>query len=181
MVSRREGSAHVIASVERIESQILLIRGQRVLLDADLAKLYGVPTKVLNQAVKRNTERFPVDFAFRLTLKEAEIMRSQFVTASKRNVRYRPYAFTEHGTIMAANVLNSCRAVEASVYVVRAFVRLRQVVAEHKELVHTLAELERRVGAHDAAIRELVGVIRRLAAPPPTPPRPRIGFHGTGM
>ncbi len=148
------------------------------MLDADLAELYGVPTKVLNQAVKRNAERFPLDFAFRLRQRE----KAEVVTICDHLSRLRfspvlPYAFTEHGAIMAANVLNSRRAVEASVYVVRAFVRLRQVFATHKELAHKLVELERRVGTHDAAIRELVTAIRRLAKPPPNPPQRKIGFH----
>jgi len=181
MAANRAGGSRDAAAIEGIENRILLIRGRRVMLDADLAELYGVPTRALNQAVKRNTKRFPADFAFRLTLEEAETMRSQSVTASKRNVRHAPYAFTEHGAIMAANVLNSRRAVEASVYVVRAFVRLRRELTLRKELSHRLAELERQIDTHDAAIRDLVAAIRQLAEPPPGPARPRIGFHRAGM
>jgi hypothetical protein len=168
-----------IALVNQIEPCILLVRGQRVMLDADLAELYGTTTKVLNQAVKRNLERFPADFMFQLSVGEADDMRSQFVTASKRNVRYLPHAFTEHGALMAASVLNTPLAIEVSVYVVRAFVKLRELLSTHKELAGKVAELERKVGSHDAAIQSLLAAIRRLMEPPPTPPRPRIGFHAT--
>jgi hypothetical protein len=167
--------------VDRIEPCILFVRGQRVMLDADLAQLYGASTKVFNQAVKRNLDRFPADFRFQLAAEEVEALRSQFVTSkiseSRGGRRYRPFAFTEHGAIMAASVLNTPQAIEASVYVVRAFVKLRELLATHKELAGKLAELERKVGAHDASIRSLVTAIRRLMEPPPTPPRRRIGFH----
>ncbi|MDQ7778510.1 MAG: ORF6N domain-containing protein [Planctomycetota bacterium] len=170
------GATELMAA-RHIEERILFVRRHRVLLDQDLANLYGVPVRVLNQAVKRNPRRFPSDFVFRLTQNEAGAMRSQFVTASKRNVRYLPYAFTEHGAIMAANVLNSPRAVETSVLVVRAFVRLRQILATHRKLAEKMAELERRLGSHDEAIGQLVAVIRELMEPPAEPPRERIGFH----
>jgi len=163
--------------VERIERRILLIRGHRIMIDADLAGLYGVPTKALNQAVRRNADRFPPDFAFQLTSDEVEAMRSQIVTASKRNERYRPFAFTEHGAIMAANVLNSPSAVRASVLVVRAFVRLRQMLATHHELAGKLAELEERIGRHDGAIQGIMKAIRDLMQAPADPPKERIGFH----
>jgi hypothetical protein len=177
--------------VEVIERAILQMRGQRVILDADLAELYGTTTKAFNQAVKRNLERFPADFMFQLTAEEAEGTRSQTVTANLRSQivtsssasrggrRYLPYAFTEHGAIMAASVLNTPRAIEASVYVVRTFVKLRELLSTHKELAGKLAELERKVGSHDVAIQSLVTAIRRLMEPPPAPPRPRIGFHTT--
>ncbi len=182
MGSERVGDERGIVPLERVERRILFIRGHRAILDSDLAALYGVATRALNQAVKRNAERFPSDFAFRLTSREAKAMRSQIVTASKRNVRYLPYAFTEHGAIMAANVLNSRRAVHASVYVVRAFVRLRQVLATHRDLAEKLAELERRIGTHDGAIRELMTAIRQLMEPPPEPHKERIGFRpGRGL
>ena len=180
-----------VVLVDRIEPCILLIRGQRVMLDADLGALYGVTTKRLNEQVKRNLERFPVDFMFQLTAEEADAMRSQTVTANLRSQtatsssashggrRYLPYAFTEHGAIMAARVLNTPRAIETSVYVVRAFVKLRELLSTHKELAGRLAELERKVGSHDVAIQSLVTAIRRLMEPPPVPPRPRIGFHVT--
>jgi len=174
--------------VEQIEPRILMIRGERVILDADLAMLYGVTTKRLNEQVKRNRGRFPVDFVFQLNSGEAEAIRSQFAagqgsmrsqtaTASKRNVRFRPNAFTEHGAIMAASVLNTPRAIEVSVYVVRAFVRLRQTLAGHKELARKLEELEQKVASHDEAIRTLVAAIRQLAEPPARPKRRQIGFH----
>ncbi len=232
-MSKKRGGEVVL--LDRIEPRILLIRGQRVVLDADLAELYGTSTKALNQAVKRNQERFPADFMFQLTADEAAAMRSQTVTAwpnaeplpsspgadlrsqtvtsspkaeslpsspgvdlrsqiattsgtssgmrsqiataSKRNARYLPYAFTEHGAIMAASVLNTPRAIEVSVYVVRAFVKLRELLLTHKGVAGKVAELERKVGSHDVAIQSLVTAIRRLMEPPPAPPRPRIGFH----
>ena len=177
-----------IALIETIELKIHLIRDQKVILDAELAELYGVTTKALNQAIKRNRDRFPEDFMFQLKDTEANAMRSQIVTASKpdairsqnataskRNVRYLPYAFTEHGVIMAASVLNSQRAVDVSVYVVRAFVRLRQMLAMNKELAHKLAELDRKVATHDGAIRSLVDAIRQLMAEP-EPKEKKIGY-----
>jgi hypothetical protein len=167
-----------IVLVDQIEPLILEIRGQKVLLDRDLAALYGVPTKRLNEQVRRNRERFPEDFMLQLTKEEAESLRSQNATASKRNVRYQPYAFTEHGTIMAAMLLNSPRAVEVSVFVVRAFVKLRRFVLAHKELAAKLDQLEKKVGGHDDAIRQLMAAIRQLMAPPqPSPKHGRIGFR----
>jgi hypothetical protein len=168
-----------IIPVGRIEERILLIRGERVMLDADLAELYGVKTKVLNQAVQRNPERFPEDFVFRLTEAEAACLRSQTVTSKpgRGGRRYAPYAFTEHGAIMAASVLSTEQAVRVSVYVVRAFVKLRQFISEHKELARKLAELERRLQGHDEQILALVEAIRELMVPPPPKEgRKRIGF-----
>jgi hypothetical protein len=161
-----------------IEYQIFLVRGQKVLLDADLAALYGVEVKALNQAVKRNEERFPPDFVFQLTAEENEALRSQTVTSkiSRGGRRYAPYAFTEHGAIMAASVLNSQRAVEMSIYVVRAFLRLRETLATHKELAAKLAELEQRLETHDNTINEIIQAIHVLAMPPEKPVR-QIGFH----
>lgn len=163
---------------ERVEQRIHSIRGHRVILDSDLASLYGVATKRLNEQVKRNADRFPEDFMFRLTEEEAEVLRSQIATSSEGHGgrRYQPYAFTEHGAIMAANVLNNTRAVKVSILVVRAFVRLRQVLATHRELTHKLDELERRVGTHDEAIRELMTAVRQLMELP-QPERREIGFH----
>ena len=152
-------------------------------IDADLAELYAVPTKRLNEQVKRNAERFPEDFVFRLTAKELEALnRSQFATGSQkhRDPRFTPFAFTEHGAIMAANVLNSPRAVEMSVYVVRAFVRLREVIASNKELAKRLDELEarieRKLSTHDQAISGILDAIRQLMAPPPVSKKRPIGF-----
>ena len=180
---------------KRIESLIVTLRGQRVILDHDLAAIYGVSTKALNQAVKRNADRFPDDFAFQLTSEEAadilkpqkaapskKAMRSQNVTASKRNVRFRPYAFTEHGAIMAANVLRSPRAVKMSVFVVRAFVRMRGLLGDTRELARQLADLEKelkeRLDVHEVAIVGILQRVMNLIDPPefPAPPRKQIGF-----
>jgi hypothetical protein len=181
-----------LIAITAIEEKIFVIRGQKVMLDADLAELYGVSTKVLNQAVKRNQDRFPKDFMFQLNENEADNMRSQIVTASdpggdirsqiattsKRNIRFLPYAFTEHGAIMAASVLNSKRAVDVSIYVVRAFVKLRQMLAANKELAHKLTELEHKVVSHDGTIQALVAAIRKLMTPPETKEQKekKIGF-----
>src|SRR5687767_168242 len=136
-------------ALQKIAPLIHEIRGERVILDSDLAAIYGVETKALNRAVKRNLERFPFDFVFQLTKKEVGALRHQFGTSSSHGGRrYLPYAFTEHGAIMAANVLNSKQAVEMSVFVVRAFVKLRDTLATHKELAEKLSELERKVGTH---------------------------------
>lgn len=160
-----------------VESRILYIRGEKVILDSDLAQLYGVPVKQLNQAVKRNQERFPKDFMFQLTAKENEALRSQIVTSNegRGGRRYLPYAFTEHGAIMAATVLNSPKAVEMSVFVVRAFVRLRQMLATNRQLATKIDELERKLETHDTAIQDLIEAIKALMAPEEGPRR-KIGF-----
>lgn len=163
-------------AIESVAHRILSIRGQRVMLDADLAELYGVPTRVLNQAVKRNLSRFPPDFMFQLSDEEAADLRSQSVTSKGRGGRrYNPYAFTEHGAVMLASVLNSEWAVEISILVVRAFVQLRQLLSTHKEVAAKLEELERKVSSHDQAIAGLIDAIRQLMAPPTKSKRP-IGF-----
>jgi phage regulator Rha-like protein len=161
-----------------VESRILFLRHQRVILDADIAELYGVPVKVLNQQIKRNRQRFPPDFVFQLTAKEHEVLRSQFVTSKKSRGgrRYTPYAFTEHGAIMAATVLNSERAVQMSVFVVRAFVRLREMLATNRRLAGKIDELENRLDTHDSVIQELIEAIKELMAPAKAP-RVRIGFQ----
>ena len=162
--------------MERIEKAILFIRGEKVMLDRELAELYGVETKALNQAVKRNMERFPPDFMFRLTLAEVdELNRSQFVTSSQkhRDPRFPPYAFTEHGALMLANVLNSERAAQTSVQVVRAFVRLREMLASNAELARKLEALEKK---YDAQFKVVFDAIRQLMSPPAKPKR-EIGFH----
>ena len=170
------------APVERITKAILVLRERRVLLDSELAALYGVPTKALNQAVKRNAERFPSDFMFRLSVDEVEaVNRSQSVTGSQRHrdPRFAPFAFTEHGAIQAANVLNSARAVEMSLYVVRAFVQLRELLASNSELARRLDELEARIEkklvGHDQAIAAMLSAIRQLMKPVSAPQR-GIGF-----
>jgi uncharacterized protein YigA (DUF484 family) len=167
----------LIASVEQIESRIFVIRGQKVMLDADLAELYGVETKRLNEQVRRNSERFPEDFMFQLAADEkAEVVANCDHLAKLKYSPTLPYAFTEHGAIMAASVLNSTRAIEISVHVVRAFVHLRELVSTHKELSQKLNQLERKVGAHDRAIAELINAIRQLMTPlDPKKNRP-IGF-----
>jgi hypothetical protein len=174
--------------VTEIESLIVTVREQRVILAPDLASLYGVPTKALNQAVKRNADRFPVDFMFRLTLAEAEDMqrsRSQIVTLKRgQNIKYLPAAFTEHGAIMAANVINSPRATHMSVFVVRAFVKMRSAFKDSRQLAEKLALLEQelkiRLNIHEAVIVDVLQRIMRVLDPPPPPPEPpplEIGFH----
>ena len=165
--------------LEQIERRIYLIRGVKVMLDRDLADLYGVPTKGFNQAVKRNKRRFPEDFMFRLTAPEARILRSQSVTLDGgpgRHSKYAPYAFTEQGVAMLASVLRSRRAIETSIAIVRVFVRLRQMLASHKELSRQLADLERTQKEHAAHIANIYEMVERLMAPSEVPPSRRIGF-----
>jgi hypothetical protein len=168
---------------EPVENVIRLIRGQRVILDSDLACIYGVTTARLNQQVKRNQARFPLDFVFQLSEAEyANLMLHTATSSSGHGGRRRPpYAFTEHGAIMAANVLNNEQAVQLSVFVVRAFVKMREVLAHNKALADKLAELERcltdRLNVHEKAIVHVLGEIRKLMAPPPALPRKPIGFQ----
>jgi len=168
----------LLAYRQRIAPSNLFLRGQRVILDRELAAIYGVETRTLNQAVKRNSERFPEDFMFQLDKEEAKRSRSQSVilnTSRGQNIKYLPYAFTEHGAIQAANILNSPRAVEMGVYVVRAFVKLREVLASNKELAQKLDQLERKLETHDQAIVGILKAIRELMNPP-APKRRPIGF-----
>src|SRR5574341_725439 len=172
-----------------IESVIHTVRGEKIILDVDLARIYGVTTKRPNEQIRRNARRFPADFAFRISKVELDHLtdqiaksdlaanRSQIATGSQkhRDPRFLPYAFTEHGALMAANVLNSPQAVEMSVLVVRAFVRMRHMLAAHKELTGKLSELERKIGTHDEQIRMIFEAIRQLMVPP-SPKRRRIGF-----
>jgi phage regulator Rha-like protein len=160
-----------------VDSRILVVRQQKVILDTDLAELYGVPVKRLNEQVKRNRERFPSDFMFRLTDEEQESLRSQKATSKsgRGGRRYAPYAFTEHGAIMAATVLNSEQAVEMSVFVVRAFVRLREMLATNDKLAAKIDELEERLDTHDASIQDLIEAIRQMMLPEPATGR-KIGF-----
>jgi predicted DNA binding protein len=161
-----------------IARAILILRGHRIILDAELAGLYGVTTKRLNEQVKRNANRFPEDFMFRLTRAETEALnRSQIATGSQkhRDPRFPPFAFAEHGAIMAATILNSPRAVEMSVFVVRAFVRLRELLASNSALARKLDELERKYKHHDEAITAILSAIRELTHPPATKRR-GIGF-----
>lgn len=182
--------------------RILTIRDQKVVLDVDLARVYGVTTRVLNQALRRNSRRFPADFAFRLSNAEYDSMRSQIViassgtvairsqsvtgsaqkvrsqiaTASKRNIRYKPWAFTEHGALQAANILRSERAIAMSVYVIRAFIEQREKLAANAAILKRLAEIDRTLLDHDTALRDIYQQLLPLLAPPPEPPRRQIGF-----
>jgi hypothetical protein len=182
---------------EKLEPLIFTIRDQRVVLDADLARLYGVKTFRFNQAFKRNRRRFPADFAFQLTDAESQNLRSQFAISrrqvvdsqgsnssqfvmssqSRRGRVYLPWAFTEHGALMAANILRSDRAMQMSVFVVRAFIRLREHVAANTAVMARLAEIDKTLLQHDAALRDVYRKLLPLLQPPPDPPKRRIGFH----
>jgi hypothetical protein len=202
-------------STELLEPLIFTIRGHRVVLDADLARVYGVTTKAFNQAFKRNQQRFPADFAFRVTAEEFGSLRSQFVTSNTqpsvlstlnwsqtvtssgagadpavanssqfvmsssrhRGATYRPWAFTEHGALMAANILRSERAIQMSVFVVRAFVRLREHVAANTSVMARLAEIDKTLLQHDATLRDVYRKLLPLLQSPPDPPKRGIGFH----
>ncbi len=208
-----------VSSPDSLEPLIFTIRGHRVILDADLARLYGVPTYRFNEAVKRNRRRFPADFAFQLTAAEFANLRSQFATSSSepvdshqgnpnssqfamsssgtkrskdrtsdwsqfvttssrhRGAAYRPWAFTEHGALMAANVLRSKRATQMSVYVVRAFVRMREHLAANAAILKRLAEIDKTLLAHDQSLQIIWSQLQPLLEPPPDPPKRRIGFH----
>ena len=195
MPSRKTALVH-----ESLEPLILVIRNQRVILDADLARLYGVTTKVFNQAVKRNVSRFPKDFAFQLTTAEITNLRSQTVTSNLETLedyedtdnrsqivtgshggrRYLPWAFTEHGAVMAANILRSEQAVHMSVFVVRAFVRLREHIAANQAILKRLAEIDRTLLQHDSSLLDLYEKLLPLLQPPPAHPKRRIGFQAKG-
>jgi hypothetical protein len=171
---------HVVP-LEGVERSILILRGHRAILDADLAALYGVETRRLNEQVRRNEARFPADFAFQLTPEELDDLKSQSATSSSQwgGRRKLPYAFTEHGALMAASVLNSPKAVEMSIQVVRAFVRLRQILASNRQLAAKLNQLERKIAAHDTNLVALFQAVRSLMAVPGKPKR-RIGFTREG-
>lgn len=184
---------------DRIHGLIRIIRNQRVVLDFDLAALYAVETRAFNQAVRRNLDRFPSDFAFQLTPEESaglksepmisssysvgkqpDVMNSsQNVTSSRkhRGASYLPWAFTEHGALMAANILRSTRAVEMSVFVIRAFVKIREAHASNAAVLKRLAEIDQTLLVHDSALRDLYQKLLPLLSPPPETPRPKIGFH----
>ena len=185
----------LVSSTEHIQNRILILREQRVIMDTDLAALYGVTTKRLNEQIKRNAKKFPEDFVFQLSREEAEklrrgasqraddnndvLNRSQNATGSQRHrdPRFLPYAFTEHGAIQAANVLNSEAATTMSVAVVRAFVGLRALIVNHKALSSKLAELDARIGTHDKQLAAIVEAIRQLTCPPDPRHNRKIGFH----
>ena len=197
MPSRKTALVH-----ESLESLIFVVRNQRVIFDADLARLYGVTTKVFNQAVKRNVSRFPKDFAFQLTTAEVATLRSQTVTSNRktledyedtdnrsqivtgsqkhRDPRFLPWAFTEHGALMAANILRSDRAVDMSVFVIRAFVRLREHIAANQAILKRLAEIDRTLLQHDSALLDLYEKLLPLLQPLPDHPKRRIGFQSKG-
>lgn len=161
--------------VEVIEQKIYLIRGHKVMLDSDLAKLYGVPTKRLNEQVRRNIKRFPTDFMFQLTTEEAKFLRSQFATLKTgrgQHLKYLPYAFTEQGVAMLSSVLNSERAIEVNILIMRTFVKLREMIASHKDLAKKLDELEKK---YDEQFQVVFEAIRQLMAPPESSNR-KIGF-----
>jgi len=174
-------------STEVVATKILLVRGKKVMLDKDLAALYGVEVKVLNQAVKRNIERFPEDFMFQLSWKEAKSLRSQFVTLKSRSqnatlkqgkhIKYLPYVFTEQGVAMLSSVLGSKRAIQTNIAIMRAFVRLRQVLLTHKELAQKLEELERKYQLHESDIQIIFEAIKKLIEPPDEQPKPRFGMN----
>lgn len=187
MVQRDVGALEPIAGgrmseeglipLARIEQRILTLRGQRVMIDADLAELYGVPTRTLNQAVRRNQARFPDDFVFALTAEEkAQVITICDHLAKLKFSKVLPLAFTEHGAMMAGFVLNTPQASEMSVYVVRAFVRLRQLTTSNQRLAAKLAALEHKLDDHDAAIRDILDAIRQLMMPPDPPKKRQIGF-----
>jgi hypothetical protein len=173
----------ILVPAERIEQSILMIRGHKVMIDRDLAILYGVSTKALNQAVKRHKDRFPEDFMFQLTMEEAKLwwsqvrdirLRSQIVTLKRgQHIKYRPYAFTEHGILMLSSVLNSERAIQVNIEIMRAFVRLRRILLSHAELARKLEALE---GKYDTQFKVVFDAIRQLMAPPVAKRRP-IGFR----
>jgi ORF6N domain len=198
VMTKAKAKVGVAGAGAPLEPLIVRVRGQRVILDTDLARLYGVNTKVLNQAVKRNAERFPEDFAFQLTVVEAENLRSQIVTSrlqgtdfidkkdnwsqivtSSRRHRapvYRLWAFTEHGALMAANILRSAHAVQMSVFVIRAFVRLREQVAANTAIIKRLAEIDKSLLQHDTALRDIYQKLLPLLQPGLEPRKRRIGF-----
>ena len=189
-----------VVALDSLEPLILVIRGHRIILDADLARLYGVTTKRFNEAFKRNRQRFPDDFAFQLTTAEFSNLRSQIATSSLQHAestgvhpkwsqivttshggrRYCPRAFTEHGAVMAANILRSERAVQMSVFVVRAFVRLREQIAANAAILKRLAEIDRTLLGHDTALLDVYEKLLPLLQPPPAAPTRRIGFHSKG-
>lgn len=180
-----------------LETLILTVRQQKVILDADLAELYGVTTGALNQAVKRNADRFPTDFVFQLSRDDIAGLKSQFVISNAQHTAYQhaktapprgaaaghggrrtpPYAFTEHGALMAANVLNSPAAVKMSVYVVRAFIKLREMLLAQSDVLKRLAQMDSTLLEHDDALRVIWRELQPLLNPPPAPPKPQIGFH----
>src|SRR3989338_2582382 len=173
-------------AIEVIATRILELRGKKVMLDRDLAKLYGVQVKRLKEQVKRNIKRFPEDFMFQLSWKEVESLRSQIVTLNSRsqfatlkqgqNIKYLPYAFTEQGVAMLSSVLNSERAIQVNILIMRAFVKLRQILLTHKELAAKIEALEKKYAEHDQTIKEIFEAIKQLLEPPPVKEKKILGF-----
>ena len=174
----KQPTTRFVVPTERIESLIYLLRGEKIILDSDLAELYQVETKVLNQAVRRNLDRFPSDFMFQLTTEEFDNLRSQIVTSSSKygGRRYLPYAFTEHGVAMLSSVLNSARAVQMNILIIRSFIRMRDLLATHKDLAVRVEALEANQNQHASVINQLAEEIDNLRLPPPERPTRRIGF-----
>ena len=164
-----------------IESRIHLVRGQRVMLDSDLAELYGVPVKRLNEQVARNADRFPIDFSYQLTREEFAALRSQIATSNigRGGRRYQPWVFTEHGVAMLSSVLNSPRAIEVNIEIIRSYIRLRKLLATPGEILTIVKELAETVALHDEQIDKIAGVLSQMLAPPPAPPKSdrKLGFQ----
>lgn len=171
--------ATIILADEVIMTKIYVLRGRKIMLDRDLAELYGVETKVLKQAVRRNTERFPEDFMFEMNKEEFENWRSQFVTSKegdKKGLRYAPFCFTEQGVTMLSCILNSKRAITINIQIIRIFAKLREMIIAHKDILLKLQQLEKKVASHDENIQMIFGALRKLLNPPQAPRR-RIGFR----
>ncbi|NQT33301.1 MAG: ORF6N domain-containing protein [Candidatus Omnitrophica bacterium] len=177
MAKKKKAPVDGLIPQETIESKILLIRGKKVMLDRDLAKLYGVTTGNFNKAVKRNMKRFPEDFMFQLTDKENDSLRFQIgILKRGRHSKYLPYVFTEQGVAMLSSVLHSERAIQVNIVIMRVFVKLKEMVVTHKDLMHKLAELERKIEKHDEDICTIFEAIRQLMEPPPEKKKGPIGF-----
>ena len=175
-MSARSSSPEI--STDGLGSLILNVRGLRVMLDRDLARVYGVETRVLNQAVRRNRKKFPTDFMFQLTWEETRALRSQIVILKAgAHLRYRPFAFTEHGALQAANMLNSKQATAMSVYVIRSFVQMRERIATNAAILRRLAEIDQTLLIHDSSLRDIYEKLLPLLSPPPEPPKRQIGFQ----
>jgi hypothetical protein len=174
-----KSKSELIMPDEIVMSKILLIRGKKVMTDRDLAELYGVPTKRLNEQVKRNIDRFPGDFMFQLTDEEFENLRSQFATSSWGGRRIAPYAFTEHGVLMLSSVLNSEKAISVNIQIMRIYSKMRELLMTNQEILLKLEQLERKVDGHDEDIQVIFAYLKQLLDPPQEP-RPRIGFRRPG-
>ena len=167
-----------LVSHEMIENRIFLIRGRKVMIDRDLAELYGVETKYLNRQIRVNIDRFPNEFMFRLTIDERdELVQICHRFETMKHSSSMPYVFTEHGVAMLSSVLNSKRAIRISILIIKTFVKLREIITTHKELAHKLKELEGKLEKHDGEIQAIFEAIRQLMEPPPEKPKPMIGFH----